>query len=221
MSEKYLPIKIFEKRKDYDDRATEGGGKNREPGFTLHGEELQKHSLYLTSSIHVVRSQFAEEISKGRNLPMVLATSLNESAIAKTHRGRVIGALESDGNDNVVGIYGDRKILSILQNSTVLDNLEKLINKEEEAVLTSSLDEIEFFHPSVDPYEDGHMEYRMRLFDYNDYDRNHLARRLFEALCNKINVQIQSFQNLLLKMTCYQKSNIDVKIVLKKLIKVI
>lgn len=54
-----------------------------------------------------------------------------------------------------------------------------------------SLDEIEFFHPSVDPYEDGHMEYRMRLFDYNDYDRNHLARRLFEALCNKINVQIQ------------------------------
>ena len=42
MSEKYLPIKIFEKRKDYDDRSTEGGGDSHEGSWVLHGEELNK-----------------------------------------------------------------------------------------------------------------------------------------------------------------------------------
>lgn len=41
MNEKYLPIKIFEKRKDYDDRSTEGGGDSHESSWVLHGEELK------------------------------------------------------------------------------------------------------------------------------------------------------------------------------------
>ena len=51
MNEKYLPIKIFEKRKEYDDRITEGGGDKREPGFTLHGEALRQHAQYLASDL--------------------------------------------------------------------------------------------------------------------------------------------------------------------------
>ena len=54
MNEKYLPIKIFEKRKDYDDRSTEGGGDNREPGFVLHGEALKtlrQAFIILTDSV--------------------------------------------------------------------------------------------------------------------------------------------------------------------------
>lgn len=47
MSEKYLPIKIFEKRKDYDDRSTEGGGDSHEGSWVLHGEELNKRVDYL------------------------------------------------------------------------------------------------------------------------------------------------------------------------------
>lgn len=79
MSEKYLPIKIFEKRKDYDDRSTEGGGDSREPGFVLHGEALQAHARYLASELHEVRSQFHEELSKQRTLPVIIATSLSRA----------------------------------------------------------------------------------------------------------------------------------------------
>lgn len=71
MSEKYLPIKIFEKRKDYDDRSTEGGGDNREPGFVLHGEELRNHAAVLTDDLHEVRSDFREEFAKQRTLPVI------------------------------------------------------------------------------------------------------------------------------------------------------
>lgn len=191
MNEKYLPIKIFEKRKNYDDRETEGGGDNREPGYTLHGEALQEHARHLSSDLQEVRYFYSETLAKPRDLPVIIATSLNESAIAKTHRGRVVAILESDGNDNVVGVFGDRQILSVLQSESVLDNIERVIYKEEAAVLTSSLEEIEIFHPIIDEYEDGHTEYRTRLFDYNDFDRNRFARILFERYCSDIDVQIQ------------------------------
>lgn len=51
MQEKYLPIKIFEKRKDYDDRSTEGGGDIREGSWVLHGEELTSRMNYLNENV--------------------------------------------------------------------------------------------------------------------------------------------------------------------------
>ena len=206
MSNKYLPIKIFEKRKDYDDRSTEGGGDNREPGFVLHGDELQAHAQVLASDLQEVRSQFREALSRKRTLPVIVATSLNDSAIAKTHRKRVVNILESDGNDNVVGVYGDRQILSVLPDEAVLDNLENSIYKEESATLTSSLAGIEVFHPIVDEYKDGTVDYRVRLFDYNDFDRNSLARILFEKYCEEIGVQIQKRIRFTADMYIYRVS---------------
>lgn len=191
MSEKYLPIKIFEKRKVYDDRSIEGGGDNKEPGFVLHGAALQEHAKMLSVDLKEVRSQFLKEVKKDRALPVIMATSLNDSAIAKTHRGRVVGMLDSDGKNNVIGVFGDRQILSILSSETVLDNIDNVIQQEESAVFTSSLNAVEVFHPVVEAYETGHIEYRARLFDYNDFDRNNLARILFESFCNDIGVQIQ------------------------------
>lgn len=191
MSEKYLPIKIFEKRKVYDDRSTEGGGDSKEPSFVLHGAALQSHAKMLADDLVEVRSQLKEEIKKKRELPVIIATTLNDSAIAKTHRGRVVGMLSSDGHDNVIGVFGDRQILSVLSSETVLDNLEDTIQREEAAILTSSLNGIEVFHPIVEAYEEDHIEYRARLIDYNDFDQNNLARMRFESYCRDIGVQIK------------------------------
>ena len=191
MSEKYLPIKIFEKRKDYDDRSTEGGGDSRVPGFVLQGDALRNHVAILEDDLREMRSDLLMAFEKERILPVIMATSLNEKAIAKSHRGRIVGILESDGNDNVVGVYGDRKILSLLSSEAVLDNLEAAIQNEEMAILTSSLDGMEVFRPIMDSFDDAHIEYRARLFDYNDFDRNTLVRRLFEEYCRDSGIQIQ------------------------------
>ena len=191
MSEKYLPIKIFEKRKDYDDRSTEGGGDNREPAFVLHGEALSNHVAVLEDELHEVRSALREELAKQRTLPVIMATSLNEKAIAKSHRGRVVGILESDGSDNVIGVYGDRQILSVLSSEAVLDNLNDAIQNEEMATLTSSLAGMGIFRPVMDTYEEGHTDYRARLFDYNDFDRNNLVRIMFEEYCERTGIPIQ------------------------------
>lgn len=191
MNEKYLPIKIFEKRKEYDDRSTEGGGDNREPGFVLHGEALRKHAAFLADELHEVRTELRAELAKERKLPVIMATSLKESAIAKSHRGRVVNILESDGNNNVVGVFGDRQILSLLPSEAVLDNLDAAIWREEMAPLTSSLSGVEVFQPVTDKFENGHAEYRVRLFNYDDYDRNQLSRILFEQYCNDNGIHIQ------------------------------
>lgn len=191
MSNKNLPIKIIEKRKGYDERSTEGGGDNKEPGFVLHGEALHEHAQILSENLKGVRSQLRNAVKTEQSLPTIMSTQLNESAIAKTHRGRIVNILESDGNDNVVGVLGDREILSILTTEVVLDNLENAFQKDEMAILTSSLSSLELFQPYVEEYDNTHLEYRARVFDYNDFDRNNHARMLFENYCDKIGVQIQ------------------------------
>ena len=191
MSSKYLPIKIFEKRKDYDDRITEGGGDNRLPSYVLSGEALHRRINKLSSDLKCIRNEFQENLSDQKTLPFIISTTLDEKAIAKTHRGRVVNLLESDGNDNVVGVLGNNHILSLINSEAVLDNLENTIPNEDLSIITSSITDFTQFHPIVDPYDENHHEYRVRLFDYNNFDRNNLARILFEDFCDSVNIQIQ------------------------------
>lgn len=51
MPKKYLPIQFFEKRKDFDDRSTEGGGDSRLPSWVLTGANLSQRSTQLVSEI--------------------------------------------------------------------------------------------------------------------------------------------------------------------------
>ena len=97
MQEKYLPIKIFEKRKDYDDRSTEGGGDIREGSWVLHGEELTSRMNYLNENVRSVQDSFRKWKAERRVLPMIISTTVIDQAIAKTHRGRIVNLLENDG----------------------------------------------------------------------------------------------------------------------------
>ena len=74
MQEKYLPIKIFEKRKDYDDRSTEGGGDSREGSWVLHGEELTSRVNYLNENVKSVQDSFRKWKDEQRVLPMIIST---------------------------------------------------------------------------------------------------------------------------------------------------
>lgn len=83
MAERYLPIQFFEKRKDFDDRSTEGGGDTRIPSWVLSGEALISRSTQLTESISDLSAVFAERKRHGHKLPMIVSTAIDEKAIAK------------------------------------------------------------------------------------------------------------------------------------------
>lgn len=78
MAKKHLPIQFFEKRKDYDDRSTEGGGNSAPPSWVLTGDALTAKSSALTSSVGDVITVFRERQSQEKKLPLVVCTTLEE-----------------------------------------------------------------------------------------------------------------------------------------------
>lgn len=205
MSEKYLPIKIFEKRKEYDDRSTEPGGGDHEGNWVLHGEELDNHAKFLTGSVKYIKDSLNDWEKKKRTLPMIISTTIDDNAIAKTHRKKIVGLLESDGNDNVIGAYGDRQLLSIVRGNNELDNIIDAIGQvENEAALISSISDFDIFMPYIEPYVKDDGEYRVRLFNYNDFDLNSLTRILFEKSCHDKEIKIQAKVRFTADMIVYR-----------------
>lgn len=191
-NDKYLPIKIFEKRKNYDDRNTEGGGDSKEPSWVLHGEELSSHASLLRSEISVIKHIFLERERKEHAFPMVISTNVREDALAKSHRGRITSVLENDGHSNVIGMDGDDRILSLVSSEVLLDSMEQILCEKENAVVISSISGIELYQPYVEPFEQGCNSYRIRLIDYNDFDRNNLVRMMFEQHCLEKGIEVNS-----------------------------
>ena len=205
MNEKYLPIKIFEKRKDYDDRSTEGGGDSHESSWVLHGEELNIHANYLNKNVRTVQASFKKWKEEQRTLPMIISTTVIGQAVAKTHRGRIVNLLENDGRDNVIGIFGDRQLLSMVTEESVLETIcEALEKKEDEATLISSIADIDVFSPFVEPFEKENNVYRVRLCNYNDFDLNNHAKHLFEQACEATGIKIDAKVRFTSDMTIYR-----------------
>lgn len=191
-NDKFLPIKIFEKRKDYDDRSTEGGGDSREPSWVLHGERLSSHISYLHNEIGNIKNAFLAREEKQSAFPILMSTTVCREALAKSHRGRIADVLESDGHDNVIGMNGDDRILSLVSSTAVLESMEQILNLEENAVVISSISGMEVYQPYIEPFEQDNNSYRIRLIDYNDFDRNNLVRIMFEQYCKEKGIEVES-----------------------------
>lgn len=189
---KFLPIKIFEKRKDYDDRSTEGGRDSREPSWVLHGDALFAHISRLRSDIQEIKGALVKHEEKQHVLPMVITTTVHNDALAKSHRGRITNVLELDGSDNVIGMDGNDRILSLISGMDILDSMEQLLCKEDNAIVISSVSEMEQYQPYVEPFDQENTAYRVRLFDYNDFDRNNLVRVMFERYCQEKGIEISA-----------------------------
>lgn len=205
LSEKYLPIKIFEKRKEYDDRRTEGGGSNKEGKWVLHGELLNRRIKYLNENLVTLQENFDKWKKEKRKLPMIISTEIVDDAIAKTHRGHIVELLENEEEENVIGFYGDRQLLSIVRDEETLQAINELLSKgEDEAVLISSISEIEMFSAYIDKYDGKDETYRIRLRNYNNFDLNQMAGILFEELCKNKGIKIEHKVRFTTDMTVYR-----------------
>lgn len=185
-------LKIFEKRKDYDDRSTEGGGDSREPSWVVHGDALFTHISRLRSDIREIKGALVKREEKEHVLPMVMSTTVHNEALAKSHRGRITSVLDSDGSDNVIGMEGNDRILSLVSDMAVLDSMEKLLCMEDNATVISSISEMEQYQPYVEPFDQENNSYRVRLIDYNDFDRNNQVRIMFERYCQEKGIEVSS-----------------------------
>ena len=227
--EKLLPIKFFEKRK-IDEMQPEPGGGDYIPNWVLKGDDLIQHAEHLSENMTIVNSRFEEYKLENHQLPMVMATTIIEGAIAKTHRGEVVNLLNSDDHLNVIGIdsveYTEaepkkktdldisedgettcetRRILSVVTTDELLANINKaLCNVQGNAKLLSSITGMEPYEVSSNDYNPDNKMYRVRLHDYRDLHKNQLAQTLFKNKCRQHGIIIDHETRYSYDMTLYR-----------------
>ncbi len=206
MSKKFLPIKFFEKRKDYDDRFTEGGGDSRLPNWVLKGENLITRVAQLSNDLTEINNEFAKRKSKKTKLPIVVTTTIEEKAIAKSHRGDITSLYCNSNSSNILGFQGDRNLLSMITDEDVLSNMSKRLSDINNSKLISSIIAIEPFSPIVDSYDSNIKYYKVRLVNYNNYDLNRVSKLLFEKQCVDNGVKIEHKTKFTPDMTIYRVS---------------
>lgn len=209
--EKLLPIKFFEKRKIDEMSPEPAGGEKKPPSWMLSGNELDQRAQHLAANMTQVAERFEEYKKENHELPMVMVTTILEDAIAKSHRGEVVGLLSSDSQSNVIGVdsvsYKDtgskkktdidltedgetikeeRRILSVVMTDELLANIGKALkNTRDNAKLISTITEMEPFAVRGDGYNPDNKMYRVRLHDYSDPHKNQLAQSLFRNKCEQ------------------------------------
>lgn len=212
--EKLLPIKFFEKRK-IDEQLAEAGGSKDLPKWVMQGDDLTQRSQHLAGSMTQVVARFEAHKKSEHDLPMVMATTITEKALAKTHRSTVVELLNSDSQLNVIGIESivpvaqqaegtevvpsktdeepkeTRRILSIVTTDELIDNINRVLqDTQNNARLISSIEDIEPFEARSGAYNPENKVYRVRLIDYQNRHRNQLAQTLFRNQCSANEITI-------------------------------
>lgn len=212
--EKLLPIKFFEKRK-VDEQLTEAGGSKDMPKWVMQGDDLTQRSQHLAGSMTQVAASFEAHKKAAHELPLVMATTITEKALAKTHRSTVVDLLNSDSQLNVIGIESifpmapqteeeegapakkddepkeTRRLLSIVTTDELIANINRALqDTQNNARLISSIENMEPFEVRSGAYNPENKVYRVRLIDYQDRHRNQLAQMLFRNQCTTNGITI-------------------------------
>ncbi|MED1002604.1 S8 family peptidase [Bacillus mobilis] len=190
---KNLPIKIFEKRVNVDERSTEGGGTKKPPSFVLAGGELKKKADILLEDLNVAVENIEKKMTKSNGLPAVIKAKVIEDAIAKSHRKDLNKLLTADKeNSRFIGMSNNQELLirvDDLKQLAEIDNNIKDFRRNDKAI--SGIDAIGSFEPEVDKDEveenrKGKYIFKIRLFDFNNFQLNTAALNQFKNLIEQV-----------------------------------
>ena len=205
--DKLLPIKFFEKRK-LDEQLTEAGRSNELPQWVLQGEALNQRSIHLANDMDEIEKIYKEYNQENHILPMVITTSVYKEAIAKSYRGQIIDCLNSDNNNNVIGVESseniklldeekidndesERKILSLITTDELIANIRQLFNDVKGSQkLISSITKLKVFDASIVKYNSDNKVYRVELIDYADNKLNQISQQYFKNKCEESGIKI-------------------------------
>ncbi len=190
----------------------ESAGNNKLPKWVLKDNDLTVRAQLLIEGLSQVAAAFEMHKTKELALPLVMTATVAPEALAKTYRKAIVDLLNSDSNDNVIGIDPDnntdrkkksaaasdnsqpdanseepqetRKLLSLVTTDEIISNIRKALqNPQGTARLISSLAEIRPFEAWGCDYTPDNKAYCVTLIDYQNAQRNQLAQTLFKDQC--------------------------------------
>ncbi|CAG7653169.1 hypothetical protein PAESOLCIP111_06716 [Paenibacillus solanacearum] len=182
-SQRNLPIRVFEKRQQVDERLTEGGGNDQPPKWVLQGEELQIRSKLLQTNVSSVKENIERKLTKFSYIPAVIKAKISDQALAKSHRSDFVQFFNTLKQDKIIGFSENHELLIRIDKLAQLSEITQKLNKfEGNAKIISSIESIDTFDPIIELSPVGPEKevsvYRIQLFDYKD---TLLNKKIFEA----------------------------------------
>ncbi len=177
MESKNLPIKLFKKRDEIDDRKTEGGGNDDLPKWVLSNEELLVKSRDLSEVLTRTRAILNSRFNNNDFLPVVLKVTLRDKAIAKTHRTHVGKIFNVNHKFNFIGMSDEYDLLIKVDNLKDVEQIAKnviAIDKNPHGI--SSIEDMDLFSPYIESASDV---LKARLINYNNHNINQIVETLF------------------------------------------
>ena len=169
MSEpKNLPIKLFSKRGNQDERFTEGGGSRELPSWAQGKEALFAKCQGFRESLNETAQILASRKTRHKFIPAVIKVTITPEALAKTHRVDVSKVFNRKRENNFIGMADDLEFLVRIEDNKHLQSLlRNLENPMAHQVGLSAIEEMETFKPEIDiPKGDGSL--KVKLVNYKD-----------------------------------------------------
>ncbi|MFB0843444.1 S8 family peptidase [Paenibacillus oleatilyticus] len=188
MREKNLPIKIFEKRGDIDERLTEGGGNDELPKWVLSGWELKNKSDLLLNELSTAQKRIQQKFNKYSSVPTLIKAKIIDNALAKTHRADLTQFFQLKKQNRTIGFTENQELLIRIDNpSELLEISTNLYHYDKNPKVISGVKNIEAFEPNISldnitPQKDGKYIIKVKLLNYDNYQINTHVLQVFQKL---------------------------------------
>ena len=190
MTKKNLPIKIFEKRKEVDERRVEGGGSSEPPSFVLTNEELLERAEKYSEIVHEKLSDFDNRPKNRRFIPTTLNVEISDRAIAKSHRSEIKKIFNVNYKHNFIGFTGSNNLLVKIDNTRDVLAIERnLQNINRYKIGLSAISDIENFVPDVRVDENDGRDLKVSIINYQNLEMNNAVQTVFENFCSNNNLK--------------------------------
>tara|TARA_R110000796_G_scaffold251662_2_gene383618 strand:+ start:4484 stop:6832 length:2349 start_codon:yes stop_codon:yes gene_type:complete len=184
MSKKNLPIKIFEKRKEIDERRVEGGGNSNLPKFVLSDSELYERAEEYSAIVHDKLQDFENRPQNRKFIPTTLNVEINDKAIAKSHRSEIKKIFNVNYKHNFIGFTGANNLLVKIDSPRDVYEIEKnLKNINKHKIGLSAISHIEDFFPDVRVDKNDGKDLKVTMINYQNLEINNAVKNVFEKFC--------------------------------------
>ncbi|MDD2401019.1 MAG: S8 family peptidase [Clostridia bacterium] len=207
MSNEKLPIKFFAPR-EVDELSVEPGGGGEPPKWLLSGTELEKRSEQLLLDLDEFEEVIRDKELRNSPVPFVFIAKMCDDSTSKSRRKDISNLFQIKGEGNVIGLTKSDELIVRLDFSEDIKALSlRLKDYERNSYAISCLENLLEYKPLVIE-ADAVDNYKVKLFDYQNYEQNLAMQRLFERTIFNKNIELKK-TDYSSELVIYNLKNID------------
>lgn len=213
--DKTRPIQIVRTRGSQDLFKKEGSG-GSEPKWATP-QAIQKNVAKINQTLQILDKVFFQRRKYGNDLPVLLVTTLNKDATAKSYRPNVKSIFRTKQRSNIIGVAGLGKLfvkidtfddLNIIRKS--ISDVQNLRASKEKTIGVAAIESLAIFHPQFNVEELSGKTVKIRLVDYKSEKYNQLAEVQFIKECRACDIDVVKL-NYAPNLFLFKVKDIDAK----------